>query len=360
MKNKFHHTHLLQIIEKYLSGRATKKEKDFLESYYDYFEKEPAILDTLTPTEKMKLKNRMQQHILAQIEKKQRPMIPLWKKAGRIAAIVAVFISLALLTREYIFLPEQTAEIEAVVEIKTTAKEGKPLNLYLADGSIVILNGGSSLTYKSAFPDSIREVHLLGEAYFDISHNPAKPFIVHSGKVRTRVLGTAFNVKAYPGQEEILVRVIRGKVRVDAPEEEKLHLDENAQSATGNLSIKKQSESITLTPDEQIAYNTTTGDFSYSKMKAAPIVTSWKPAEYTMDNLNMAQATRIIATRFGKKIEFENPKLKNKRITASFFEEDPLEELLTVICGVSKCSYSIRGNTIIIKDKENNPEEKSN
>src|SRR5690606_2859673 len=87
--------------------------------------------------------------------------------------------------------------------------------LHLPDGSTVIVGVGSKLNYPSSF-DSLRtrEVYLEGQAYFDIRHNPQKPFIIHTGKVATTVLGTSFNIKAWPEDQDITVTVTRGKVRV--------------------------------------------------------------------------------------------------------------------------------------------------
>jgi ferric-dicitrate binding protein FerR (iron transport regulator) len=345
MTNHIYHKQLIRIIRKYLAGQATEKEKDFLESYYDYFEKEPDVLDNLTLQEKTALKNQMRQFILNRIEKPALPVIPLWKKVSRIAALAVVFLSVAFLSRTYLFSPAKV-ETEKEVTREITAEAGKQVSLYLSDGSIVLLKGGSTLRYKNIFKDSVREVHLTGEAYFEVARNETKPFIVYSGKVRTRVLGTAFTVKAYPGEKEILVRVVRGKVRVDAPDEE-------------GSAINNNRESVILIPDQELAYNISTGHFTHNEIKTVQ-VNPQKSAEYTMDNLTIAQAAKVIAERFGKEVRFEDPAIQNSRITVSFFEKDPLEEVLTVICGVSKATYTIVGDTIVIagngypKEKGNN------
>lgn len=333
MSIQIFHKELIRIIRRYLAGEATEKEKDFLESYYEYFEKEPDILDDLSPAEKSTLKSHMQQFIMNRIEKPVTSVIPLWKKVGRIAALVVLVLSVALLTRTFFSSGHPENDKDVVREI--TAEAGTRKNIYMSDGSSVLLKEGSSIKFKNIFRDSVREVYLTGEAFFEVAPDDTKPFIVYSGKIRTQVLGTAFTVKAYPGQEEILVRVIRGKVRVDAP-------------SGDEPEIQKVKESIILIPDQEISYNTTTGQFKYNDVQTNP-VPQQKPSEYTMDNLTMAQAARIISERFRKEVKFENPTLVNSRITVSFFEKDPLDEVLTVICGVSKATYKIGRDTIIIK-----------
>lgn len=72
----------------------------------------------------------------------------------------------------------------------------------LPDGSTVLLNEGSELSYSTSFGKQAREVTLTGEGYFDVQHNLSKPFKVLTGNVTTTVLGTAFNIKAYPGSRK--------------------------------------------------------------------------------------------------------------------------------------------------------------
>src|SRR5688572_8298430 len=93
-----------------------------------------------------------------------------------------------------------------------------PQFLRLPDGSTVLLNEGSKLEYPITFSGDTREVFLQGEGYFDIQHNPSKPFVVKTANVTTTVLGTAFNVKAFPSEKHITVTVTRGKVKVSKDE----------------------------------------------------------------------------------------------------------------------------------------------
>ena len=101
--------------------------------------------------------------------------------------------------------------LRAVSQIST--KNGFKTNLILPDGSKVWLNAGSSLTYDSAYGKNIREVALSGEAFFDVVKNKEKPFIIHASKINVRVLGTEFNVRAYPSDKTTEASLIRGKHR---------------------------------------------------------------------------------------------------------------------------------------------------
>jgi transmembrane sensor len=107
-----------------------------------------------------------------------------------------------LIVLEYYFYSYQNpipAVQKPVWEVVT--RNGSKTNLLLPDGTTVWLNAGSSLTYDSLYGNKLREVTLSGEAYFDVVKNPNKPFIIHTGKIYIKVLGTIFDVKSYPGEK---------------------------------------------------------------------------------------------------------------------------------------------------------------
>jgi ferric-dicitrate binding protein FerR (iron transport regulator) len=93
--------------------------------------------------------------------------------------------------------------------------QGTQSRITLLDGSVVTLKDGSRLNLKNNFSGNTREITLEGEAFFEIAHNPKKPFIIHTGSVKTTVLGTSFSIKAIPGETSITVAVTEGKVKVE-------------------------------------------------------------------------------------------------------------------------------------------------
>ena len=102
----------------------------------------------------------------------------------------------------------------AVVPVEKKTSNGQQLSIKLPDGTLVTLNAGSMLSYPKQFEDTLREVRLIGEAFFDVTRNGKAPFIIHTGEVTTKVLGTSFNVRAYPENKEVQVAVVEGKVKV--------------------------------------------------------------------------------------------------------------------------------------------------
>ena len=125
------------------------------------------------------------------------------------AVILGVIIALYLLVRP---LDHQVKNNLALNEV--IAKPGTKIHLLLPDGSKVWLNSESRLQYKGKFSDSLREVTLEGEAFFDVVKDKTHPFIVHTSDIDVRVLGTAFNVKSYPKESSIEATLIRGMIQV--------------------------------------------------------------------------------------------------------------------------------------------------
>jgi len=140
----------------------------------------------------------------------------------RIAAIVVITFALGAFVYQY-FQPKNTVVQNQIVTHDET------LNQYeLPDGTKVSLNSGSKLSFPTKFEGDTREVTIEGEAFFDVKPDPTKPFIINAGKAQIKVLGTSFNVNAYPGSDKVEVIVETGKVHVT-------HKQEVNVPATGEL-----------------------------------------------------------------------------------------------------------------------------
>ena len=214
--------------------------------------------------------------------------------------------------------------------------------IHLPDGSMVILNRHSSVGYRVgagggtggasaagiAGQGGTREVTLNGEAYFDIVHRPEQPFLVHTGKIVTRVLGTAFNIKAYSTERSIEVTVDHGKVQV----------------------LKGGANMGMLSDKQQMRYEVGTESCHSQRVSLRPVM-AWKPVEISFDDITMEEAARRIGERFKVGFEFVNPVLKECRVTATFYMEDDLDEIMTVICGVNQSKFRIEGSVVKIDGK---------
>jgi ferric-dicitrate binding protein FerR (iron transport regulator) len=202
------------------------------------------------------------------------------------------------------------------------SQQGQPKKtdsfIRLPDGSTVILNTGSALKYPPSFDgQQIREVYLEGEGFFDIKHDPSRPFIVHAGQVKTTVLGTAFNIKAFPNEAEVTVTVTRGKVEVSSD-----------QKVLG-----------VLTHDQQIKVNKKS-DHTNVKEIDSRIATTWIERDLTFDDVTMEEAAQELENRFNVKIVLMNENIKACRFTATFVKGEDIEQILLVICEFNKVTFS--------------------
>jgi transmembrane sensor len=198
----------------------------------------------------------------------------------------------------------------------------------LPDGTRVILNDKSELSFNPSFGESDRKVTLTGEASFDVTHDASRPFIVRTGKVNTRVLGTAFNISAYPEQSEITVTVLRGLVEVG-----------DDQQAFGKVS-----------PDQQIFVNKSTHDF-VKKVTRAEAQMAWQSNFLILDDVTLEEAAWRIGEKFKVNIILENPGLKSCKFYGSFLNDESLTEILDMMSPVLHITYKIEDENVIVSGK---------
>jgi len=136
------------------------------------------------------------------------------KQIIRVAASIAIVITVVLGIQEF----QNRKELAQNEYIELNVKRGQTQQLTLADGTKLFLNAGSSLRYPATFSGRNRTVELNGEAYFEVAPDANKPFIIHTGNMDIKVLGTSFNIKSYNEDDRAIVSVNSGKVQVDLAE----------------------------------------------------------------------------------------------------------------------------------------------
>lgn len=246
---------------------------------------------------------------------------PFLKVAAAIGFVAMTSLGIYLYSASTVDQPTASSEL-----IKTNDRDSF---VRLPDGSTVVLNEKSSLTFPNSFEgSSTREVYLEGEAFFDIKHNPSKPFIVRSGNVVTTVLGTAFNIKAFPSDQEVVVTVTRGKVEVSA-DKKVLGVISRDQQITVNKNAVATSQQV-VNSQETIA---------------------WMERDIFFDDVTMEQAMLELENRFDVKINLLNDQIKDCRFTATFVKGEDIEQILLVICEFNKVSFQRKnsGNLIEIE-----------
>lgn len=238
------------------------------------------------------------------------------------AAVLLIFIGAMVWKLSLQPVPSVPEPDKAIV-----VKPGRHQTISLPDGTMVTLNEGSKLDYPAVFNQSSRDVYLTGEAFFDVKHNKEKPFLVHTGGFITRVLGTAFNIRAYPNDANVAVTVTRGKVQIQS--------DKNKRT----LGV--------LTAGDQLIIDKISADVNLVKTDVQKVL-EWKITDMVFDNSTVDEAIITLGNRYGKTFLFENEALRNCRFTANFIN-DSLDQSLDVICTLINASWKQKeGSDIIV------------
>ena len=250
-------------------------------------------------------------------------------------------------------LPEGPAPKMPAHRSEVSTKYGSKTKLVLPDGTEVWLNSGSRLTYDKSFGNATREVLLTGEAYFDVVKNAARPFIIHAPGFNIKVLGTAFNVRSFPGEKKSETSLIRGSIEVtftDRPTE-KIILKPNeklviaSEDVPGDKTIapalRKKENSV---PEPLVAVS----HLTYVPTDSTVVETSWM-----MNKLIFrSEAFEDLAVRmerwYGVSIRFGNEELKKKKFTGAF-ENETIQQALKALQYSWPFRFTINKQDILLK-----------
>lgn len=320
-----------KLVQKYLNGVATAEETQALEEYYQVFQDEADATDLMDDEEVSSLEARLKDNISSRLRTPERPVVPVFRSWYFQAA--AIFLVLSGIAGTFFFSRNHKDKGNTTVAQAVSTERKSPNRFVtLPDGSTVVLHGKSSLTLGTKFNKTTREVTLVGEAYFDVAHLGSDqnkkadvPFIITTGNVKTTVLGTAFNIKAWQDQKEVVITVTRGKVRVE--NESKL------------LAI--------LTENKQVVFNTATRHSGEKVVKANETV-AWAQADMTFDALPFGELATRLEKRYDVNISFKNPALKQCTITGRFSGTETIEEVFRILSTTSNTTFSINGRELVI------------
>ncbi|MCC8411219.1 FecR domain-containing protein [Mucilaginibacter sp. UR6-1] len=232
-----------------------------------------------------------------------------------------------------LFLYPRYSKPTAVNYITRQTAAAKTKVVLLDDGTRVTLNANSSLRYPENFNSDKREVYLTGEAYFEVFHDADKPFVIHSGKLLTHVLGTTFTVSAYPGAASPLnVTVLTGKVAVKHEQANALAVLTRGQSATMNAGKSK---------------------FELTKLKNPEDAIAWIDDKLIFENADLKQVAAVLSNKYGVTINVLDDKVATQRITA-IFQGQTLSGILKAVTKITHTRYTNTNNTYTITANSNN------
>ena len=220
---------------------------------------------------------------------------------------------------------EKTETVNQQPQTNTlTVPRGGEYQLILSDGTKVWMNAESTLRYPTLFTGATREVHLQGEAFFEVSKDTHHPFIVHTDRHSVEVVGTSFNISAYPNHK-IYTTLAEGKVKVSTSK-----------------------TSVMLTPDQQAIIETDNEEIE-TRNTPASLYTSWAKGNYEFRNTPLKEIVAQLSRWYNVDIHFEDEYLERKRFAGIIFRNEELSFATEVIERVSNVHFVRRGEVIYIE-----------
>jgi transmembrane sensor len=316
-KNKF-----IDLSEKYSSGKCSLHEKELLEKYLESFQNNSDEWINNEMGNRKIIEEKIYSVILHKIDKENKQNITrvfyspeLLKRAASIIFILILASGILYVSGTFKQKTDRLAWKEKVTQ------QGEYSKFTLPDGSVVTLNAASKLKYPVKFNNTSREIYLEGEAYFDVYHNTNQPFIVHTENLATTVLGTKFDVSAYPTNATIAVSLFEGSVKVSRNDKEKI------------------SEVIFLKPKEQLYYNKEKNISLLEQFDSLDVV-GWRDSVYKFENKTLYEVIPQLERAFGVKFRFDDQSVLKQRITIKF-QKKSLQTIADVIENLIGFRYKI-------------------
>lgn len=234
--------------------------------------------------------------------------------------------AVVLVITAFSFILYRNVNIDHTLYLTQHSGVAKTKTVLLSDGTKVTLNANSDLRYPQNFNGKTREVYLKGEAYFQVVHNVNKPFIIHSGKLKTEVLGTTFIVSAYSQVKPMNVTVLTGKVAVKDESTRALAILTRGQSATIEGNKKTFALTSLANPEDAIA---------------------WMEDKLIFDNADLEGVALKLSNKYGVAIKVTGNKLPQQRITA-IFQGQNLPGILNAITKLTHSGYMVHDSTYVL------------
>jgi len=204
-------------------------------------------------------------------------------------------------------------------DLEVEAPAGSRMHIVLGDGTRIWLNHGSKLKYPLRFEGENRKVFLTGEAYFEVAHNEKVPFIVGTTLVEVKATGTAFNVSAYPGDENIETTLVEGKVILYEKE--------------SNHEIR------TLSPGECLKFEALKNDYTIESGHTEKNI-AWKDGLLVFKNERVEDIAKKLARWYNVEVEIDNEKVNDFTFTATFMDET-LPQVLELMTLATPVNYQL-------------------
>lgn len=301
-----------QVANWFEDGNKEAELKSAIQHHWDEFSEQPAGEKDLSM-----VLNQLKQKIA-----EQKPVVNFRIKLQQFYMKAAAILLLPLILYSVYssFFESRQADLSASIEI--VSPHGARTKFQLPDGTLGWLNGGSSLKYTNTFQTK-RKIYLVGEAWFEVAHDSERPFVVNTKKLDVNVLGTKFNVTAYPDENETSVVLQEGKVNVNG---------------------FKGSYTVNIEPDQKFTYDNSLQSGTIQEVKASQF-SAWKDGLLVFRNEPLSEVLKRVGRWYNVEIKLNDPELENFKYRATF-QEEQVEEVIRLISLTVPIEYSFNNREI--------------
>jgi ferric-dicitrate binding protein FerR (iron transport regulator) len=293
------------------------EEESSCEKFHNLFKQMDVSSNISTMSEEMR------ESVLNQVNQRIHRAVcrSLWIRASLIAASVV----LLLCTTNYVSYQHGYRQLSSQI-VRLESPLGVKSSIVLSDGTKIMLNAGTLLTYPPVFTGKNREVEIEGEAFFEVTPKASQPFIVKAGNIRIQVLGTKFNLKAYEEEKNIEVTLEEGSVEIR---------------------LENQEDCLQIKPNQQILFDKTSQTFSKKQVNTNHY-TIWKEGGFYFNRMTFDDISRQLERHFNVHININSEQLKQVVYSGDFVHKESLEQILKVMITDGRMAYKIEGNQIDI------------
>lgn len=313
------------LFEKYLRGESTAEETEALIDLIGSEDKFKEMLEVelmnADPTIDETIKKRIFGKIRLETTREKSYLSVNWRKAMQWAAIFLLPVLSAFTVYYFTQRPQRNLQPTVI-----TAQKGEKAEVVLPDGSNVWINSGSTLTYDRHFNGKERSVYLQGEAYFEVTENKKRPFIVHTKHITVQALGTSFNVRSYETDSLASAVLLEGKVKV---------------SASGHETILSVNERATFDKRKQTLWA--------DRVEALNFI-EWKNGNIYFSNQTYDEIARALSRIYNVEIQFASEQLRPMRFSGTLGSSG-IKNALDILSMTSPMYYEMKDTTIILHHK---------
>ena len=322
-----------EIAERFLQNKCTDEENLAVENWYFSFEKNNDGISQMLDNEQFALEN----EIYLKIKRKIQPFEEISRPSQTWKYYLSGIAALLLVTLGVWFYTVQNNKNQIVVNVlnsewaKYDNPSSKDFKVVLPDGSIVLLKPKTQLAYNQA-DTKLREVNLVGEAFFDVKKDASRPFMIYTGKVTTKVLGTSFRIKAFPEMKKFEVSVASGKVTVYEKDEP-----------------NKKDNGVILTPNLKVTFFDKEEHFITGIVEKPEVLPTIKKESlsFNFQNVSLNEVLKTLEKAYGIEMVLENESLGKCTLNGDL-EDMPLYTKLDIITRSLNANYQIKGTSILV------------